>query len=218
MENDIYWKQNKMYNPKDDKQPAIHVYGCGSIGSHTVMALAKIGFKDIHVYDYDKVEEDNIPAQFFCLMSEGLKTDALYALVKDFTEIDITVHNGKIDEKFEPDTAIDAIHILAFDNMEARKIVYNKLKGYPIHLLDGRIGGWSYEIYYVDCSNSKNPKYERSMEGEFSNDECGLKTLWIVNSTISAKIVSYVLKIVKDADVPSVLKGNMMSEIMIVGE
>jgi len=61
------------------------------------------------------------------------------------TGTDIEIRNEKLDEKSELEYANDTIHIMAFDSIEARKMVFNMLKGYPLHYIDGRTGGFNYE-------------------------------------------------------------------------
>jgi molybdopterin/thiamine biosynthesis adenylyltransferase len=214
MEKDIFYKQVKLYNPKE-YNPKVYVYGCGSIGSHVIIGLAKIGIKDITVYDYDVVEDGNKPAQFFDMVADGLKTDNCARIVKDFTDTIIVPVKMKIDDEFQPNVEFGSIHIIAFDNIEARKILYNKLRGFPVWIIDGRIGGFQYEIYsfYED-----NIKYTKTLEGVFSEQECGMKCLWVVNSMISSKIVTNVIKITK-GDIPKYMViGNILGETQIVGD
>jgi len=83
-ENDIYYKQIKLFNPHKDFTK-IHIYGAGSIGSHVAVGLSKIGINDISIYDFDIVEEGNVPAQFFALSSKGKKIEELAKIVKEFS-------------------------------------------------------------------------------------------------------------------------------------
>ena len=43
----------------------INIYGAGSIGSYTALTLAKLGFKNIAVFDNGFVDEENIAPQFY---------------------------------------------------------------------------------------------------------------------------------------------------------
>ena len=198
-ERDIYWKQTKIYNPKTDQQPKIHIYGAGSIGSWTTLCLAKTGFTDITIYDYDQVEEDNIPARFY-MPIEGsrkeLKINALYDEVYNFTNIKIEKVNGKITKDTELDIKIHTIHILALDNIETRKIIIEKLKGYPVYIIDGRIGGTTWELYSFKGSDTEDLKeYQETLKRKMTDEECGNKTSCPINMIIAGKITAEVLKI-----------------------
>jgi len=218
MEKDIYFKQSKLFNPHENNIKCL-VYGAGSIGSHVVIGLAKIGVRHIEVYDFDYIEPSNIPAQFYPKYAKGFKVDELRDIVKDMTGIEIKIHNLKIDDDFEPDREINSYHIIAFDNIEARKILFEKLLEFPVFLIDGRIGGFNYEKYFVNCMNDKEAEeYRKTLEGEFSELECGEKCLWVVNSLISSLIVSNIIRVSRGLDVPFYVKGNLLADRNIIKE
>ena len=59
-----YRKQTNLIDVEEVDTP-IHVIGCGALGSWLTFFLLKMGFKNITVYDFDKIEEHNLPNQFF---------------------------------------------------------------------------------------------------------------------------------------------------------
>ena len=213
MERNAYFKQVKLYNPAEHN-PKVYVYGAGSIGSHVVVGLAKVGIKDITVFDFDKVEWDNIPAQFYDLESTELKVHELVEIVKRFTGIGIRGSPVKIDKYFKAGLEHKSIHILAFDNIEARKIIIDKLEGFPVHIIDGRIGGFNWEKYYINCQEDMTA-YKKTLEGSFAEMECGEKCLWIVNSMIASKIIADVIKIYQNKKPAYMVKGSAISDILI---
>jgi len=214
--NDIYYKQKKLFNPHNNFSK-IHIYGVGSIGSHVAVGLAKIGIKDITVYDFDTVEEANIPAQFYSVGQKGKKVEEIAKIIDIFTDIKINPISIKIDESFKPDLSLNSIHILALDNIEIRKLLYNKLKDYPVWLIDGRIGGFNWEKYSLRLDGKNSNEYAITLEGAFSDAECGEKCLWAVNSLISSKIVADVIKIaIKRENICYMVKGNIMGETLII--
>lgn len=228
MSEDIHFKQTDLYDPKNDAQPSIHVYGAGSIGSHTVLSLAKTGFRDITVYDFDDVERGNIPAQMYDHGDAGDSKlhaldervyrhvddrDALSVVGGDITDYDLS----------DLDATSGSIHVLAVDNIDAREHVVKTLKSMPVHLLDGRIGGWKYELYYSDeCnSNADNALINDYGEDNFADIECGRKCLYGVNAHIASLITSYIVRIAqRDRDAPDTYmrKGHFLSDTEITRE
>jgi molybdopterin/thiamine biosynthesis adenylyltransferase len=223
MEKDIYFKQKNLFNP-ENPQPTIIVYGAGSIGSHLVMGLAKTGFKNITVIDYDVIEEDNLPAQSYpyslVTANKGLlKIDALKTFIKDFTGTTINTLNEKITSNSTINLSMNTIHVCCFDNIEGRKTLFNHFKDFPIHYLDGRIGGFNIEKYYVNMLNDKEVEdYEQTLEGEFVELECGNKALWSVNSLLASKLIADIIKLTKNLKPVKELKGNLMSDLTISKE
>ena len=59
-----YRKQTNLIEVENVDIP-IHVIGCGALGSWLVFFLLKMGFKNITVYDFDTIEEHNLPNQCF---------------------------------------------------------------------------------------------------------------------------------------------------------
>ena len=59
-----YVRQSDIINPEVLGTP-VHIIGAGAIGSCAALALAKIGFKDFTVYDFDSVELHNLPNQMY---------------------------------------------------------------------------------------------------------------------------------------------------------
>lgn len=218
----IFFKQQNLFDPVST-QPTFHVYGAGSIGSHVVYGLAKTGFTNIEVYDFDTVESSNIPAQHYVLADSGIKKiDALAAHIRHAIGTTITTH----DVFFTPENvqshvsrALNSIHIIAFDNIEARKLIAESLYGYPVILIDGRIGGFSYTIYNIDCSKpGQMNRYKVTLEGLFSEQLCGEKCLWGVNALISSHILGNIFLILRQKEYPFVINGNFLAKQLIVGE
>lgn len=223
-ERDIYWKQSKIFDPTKDKQPEIYIYGAGSIGSWTTLCLTKVGFKNIHIIDFDILEIDNLPAQFYSTqMSQASgvaphKVHQLQDLIKYMTEQEIEAINTKITKDSEIDIQIGSIHILAFDNMEARKIIYNKIKGMPVYLIDGRIGGSSWTLYTTNMRNKEDHEnYQKTLEGTFSEEECGNKTSCPINMIIAAKITAETMKISTNKNISRFQSGNIW-ELTEIGD
>ena len=75
-----YRKQINLIDAEEVNVP-INVIGCGALGSWLVLFLLKMGFKNITVYDFDNIEEHNIPNQCFSESQVGMaKVDAMDSL------------------------------------------------------------------------------------------------------------------------------------------
>lgn len=173
----------------------ITVVGAGAIGSFTVLALAKCGFNRIEVFDNDTVEEHNIPNQFYPLDSIGAhKVRVLRDMVKRFTGVEMHA----VMSRFNKDTtAVGGIVISAVDNMESRKIIYNKHKGFPSSrgLIDGRMGGNQLEVYTCDMTDKKSKSfYKKTLwtDEETADVPCTQRAVIYNVLTISSWIVNQV--------------------------
>jgi sulfur carrier protein ThiS adenylyltransferase len=185
------------FNPDKQKFRKVYVYGAGSVGSHIVYLLAKIGAKGITVIDFDKVEEPNIGNQFYKINQIGMKkVEAIKQNIKEFTGINISIQDRKLVGDDNLDVGADTIHIMTFDNIKARKIVFEQLKGFLVTMIDARAGGQAYEVYEVNMADEEQCiKYEQSLEGKFSDAECGLQTVAYNVASLAAEVVSQFKKI-----------------------
>lgn len=176
----IFDRQYNIYNPKEQKLNMV-VIGCGSTGSFTILTLAKLGFKNITGIDDDKVEDLNIPHQFYRFSDIGeFKTIALKNIVKDFTGLDIKTINKRIDNDnpLMDNASIDlnTIAVFCLDTIEARKNIYNQIKDMPIKIIDTRMGEDGYQIYVIDLqSESEKKDYEKLLNQEETPTTCGSK-------------------------------------------
>lgn len=105
----------------------VHIIGVGATGSFVAYQLAKMGVKNLHVWDYDVIEEHNVANQVYGMQDLGRqKVYALGKRIQDDTGIDIVAHN----EKVTADTKdrLQGIVFILVDSMSARKDIFSALK------------------------------------------------------------------------------------------
>lgn len=164
----------------------IHVLGAGGIGSWTVLLLAKMGCSNIIVYDDDIVEDHNVGSQFFKESQLGMKkVKALKINVLEQTGVEIKTIDRIKDENF-----IDrGLVIIAIDSMEERIRLSEIYKVHPIYIIDGRMGGLTFEIY--NCTSKKYPETTVNPE-EVSHDACTAKSICFNCAVIAGLIANQV--------------------------
>lgn len=189
-------RHSGIFNPEACKGK-ITIVGAGSTGSNVAMLLAKLGMRDITIYDDDTVEIHNLSHQDYAMSDIGqLKVEALAERIQAVTGYSPRVCAFKTDGK-DIDTEI---LILAVDNMQARKdIVENARYQFCI---DGRMGGEAIEVY--SFSFLENEKYWTTWKEDKDIEDlpCGGKSINYVSYIISALIEITVTKILKGLDYP----------------
>lgn len=104
--------------PKEETY--VLVGGAGGIGSWLTVLLARANFLPL-IYDFDDIEEHNIGGQLYGNKHVGMqKVQALQTVVKEFTETTINTFN----EKYTKDSMSNHYVFAAFDNMQARKDMF----------------------------------------------------------------------------------------------
>lgn len=206
-----FTRQKEIFNP-EEQELNIFIVGAGSTGSFIALTLAKLGFENINVIDFDKVEAHNIPNQFY--RSEDIgehKVVALQNIIEDFTGLEIGVFDEKINEKSELDYLdLDSLVVLCVDNMKTRKIIYEKIKDYPIKLIDTRFGGEGYQIYSIDLEKEEDKEfYEKTLKSEIKEAPCGEKSVIYTILSLASECSNIVKKMDKKENYPRTLKREL---------
>jgi len=143
-----YNRQLEVFKPSLFKK-TVDIIGVGATGSHVAYILAKMGVQKIRCYDFDKVEEHNVPNQLYRLADVGKsKVEALKDLLNEFADIEIEA----IDMKVEKDcgyTAGNFVFLLT-DTMSSRKEIFEeflKMKFGIDLVIETRMGADNGRIY-----------------------------------------------------------------------
>ena len=153
----------------------INIIGCGATGSWLTFFLLKMGFKNIHVYDYDVIEEHNIPNQMFKESQIGnTKVDSIKKIYKSFFNDEdelkrLTIHNTKITENNA--NALTDVVFCCVDDMLARKYIYEMCFKYGMteYYSESRISIYGAYLYSLSKESSKEDR--EWYEGRFYENE-----------------------------------------------
>ena len=184
-----YSKQLELINAEEFTTP-IHVVGCGAIGSWVVEILLKMGFQNIHVYDFDTVEEHNIPNQAFGERHIDMpKVEAMYDIYQSMTKDDrtrLTIHNEKI---LRPQAMLlNGIVFSCVDSMQVRKLLYENAykKGIAEMFIEGRIGIWGAYVYSL--YTKKDSEFENYEKTLYADEEAEVSACGVSQTALPAAI------------------------------
>lgn len=160
-------KHMDFFDPTKIKD-AIHIIGCGAIGSHLAEQIARLGISEVHLWDFDTVSAHNIANQNFRDKDiNRLKVDALKEIMQEINpEINIKIH----EKGWEEGDKLSGWIFLAVDNIDIRRAIIednqgnNFIKGY----CDIRMGLTDSQIYFINT-----PKLINTLLGtmNFSHEE-----------------------------------------------
>ena len=185
-------RQLEILSPEQAQQ-SITIIGAGAIGSFVTLSLAKMGFDNLTVYDFDTIDDVNMNCQFYRLADIGKKkVDALAELVENFTGTTITA----LDKKVQPTDIINSdIVITAVDSIEVRKQLF-EISACK-YLVDPRMGAEYASMEVVDMFDSNQKEnYAKTLysSDEVVHERCTAKaTMYTVNL-----IAGQVCKVIKD--------------------
>lgn len=206
-------RHRSIVNPNNCKYN-ISVIGCGATGSWLATILAKMGFTNIKLYDFDIVEEHNLANQNYDKNDIGkLKTEALEEKLKIYNdEISVQSINKAVDKTDK----LDGIVFLLTDTMSSRKEIYeNCIKNNPkVKLLvETRMGSDQCIIYTIEpCRYNQQNCYENTFynDDEAEVSACGTSITVIPTAmSVASQAVWQMIDFLNDE---SEIKNN---EIMI---
>ena len=157
------------------------IAGAGGIGSWTALLVARLGVKRLTLVDGDTVERHNLSGQFFGTENIGIpKVSAVAEQIRRYSNnVGIETKYCMIDKNF-PLSGIPEVTICGFDNMVARKLMFelwkkkiaglhaNERKNYIF--IDGRLSIDTLQIFAFRGSDTYYINwYERQFL--FSDDE-----------------------------------------------
>ena len=208
--------QKALFDPEKQKTD-ITIVGVGSTGSFVALTLAKMGFNNINIIDYDNVEEHNIPGQFYRVDDIGIsKVGALTNIIKDFTGSNINFDECKIEDDYNFDLTANSLVIICVDTMEARQLIYELIKGYPVKIIDTRFGGDMYSVHVADLKNSEEKEaYEKSLGLVTKDTMCGEKGCIYTILSLASEVCNIAKMIDKDEGYPKLIKRDMNAYLFV---
>lgn len=205
-----YIRQEKIFNPENQKFNIV-VLGAGSLGSFIALNLAKLGFNNIHVYDFDIVEDYNLPNQFFRVQDIGKpKVEALLEIVRDFSEVELSIYNEKVTPKTILPMGLNTLYVLTFDTLESRKMIYDMLRGMNNYLIDARMGAEEFHVYTTKLNDEKDTvEHDKAFDIIPTEIPCGEKSVIYSVLSISSEVCNIVKKLNNDEPYPKRLSRSM---------
>lgn len=213
-----FTRQNRIFNPsKCDLN--ITIVGVGSTGSFLAFTLAKMGIKNIKVIDYDIVEAHNIPNQYYRLSDLGKpKVEALKEIVRDFSGVELIAENIKVTEDYDFDIDLNSLVIFCVDNIEARKLIFDKIRGFPIKLIDTRFGGEGFSVHIAELDKEEDcEKFEKSLNVPIKETGCGEKSIIYTINGLASEVCAIVKKINDKTSIPKLMRREMKTFKFIAG-
>ncbi len=201
-----------IFSPTEHKHKTIHIIGLGNIGSHTAIALTRMGFESFALYDFDDVEDVNIATQCFNDDHEGMtKIEAMRNQMQAINpDIKVSLFEEELDKESpyfmenhnelnEPLCIISGV-----DSMEVRGIIKTLLEESMVHtntpVIDGRLGKEQVEVLFSETPANWDLEVEQDILADVG---CTEKYISYTPLMVAALISSTVKKLCSNERIPS---------------
>ncbi|NJK32336.1 MAG: hypothetical protein HC927_07965 [Deltaproteobacteria bacterium] len=180
-------------------QTPIHIAGAGATGSWTALALSKLGFGCIEVWDFDRVEIPNVGVQVYNEADVGeFKATALKRLVPGVRP---TVG------PYEPGESPPRVLVLGVDTLAARRSIVDAVMAQPHrpqYVIDVRLGALAGAVLTaLPHQSAAMQAYRETLCGDEISGSCGLKGSPHMAMLAAAVTAHTVLTCLRDTDVPA---------------
>ena len=173
--------------------------GLGNTGSHAALTIARLGVRQLTLFDPDRVESHNLSSQAYGW--EDVGEHKAIAIGRKIHEISENIVINQIPDKFtgQEYNSRESIVVIAVDTMKERKKIYEEMKvvrsyrGGPLLLIDARIGGPQLEVYsFTDLD-----EWAKTFSDNPSQDPCGGRYICYVSVVVGGLIANQVKKFLK---------------------
>jgi hypothetical protein len=211
--------------------------GVGGIGSYCAFLLARMKPERLIIYDPDKVEAVNMSGQLYGRHDLGAyKGVALAGMIKDYADYYSMVTHT---ERFTEESEATDIMICGFDNMEARKVFYNKWKSHisgkskeekaKCLFIDGRLAAEEFQVLSIQGNDNRAmAEYEVMWlfnDAEAEETICSYKQTTFMANMIASVMVNVFVNFIAnqcgpiiDRDVPFFISydaGTMFTKVVM---
>lgn len=211
-----YWRQLDIFSPEKFKKP-ITVIGVGATGSYIAWLAAKMGCRDITVYDHDVVENHNLPNQVFGQGDVGKKkVEALAERIQ--RDCGVTIKT--VPDKFTQGT-LHGIVFVATDTMESRKEIWTSSVRYQLGvdlIIETRMGAEGGRIYAIHPSFPKEVAgYEKTLYSDTKAEEspCTRRAIAPTVATIAGIAVFTMIDFATDQPFANEVMVSLMPPILV---
>ena len=196
------------------QEKTIILAGVGGIGSYVGFLLSRMNPKSMFIYDDDIVEAANMSGQLYATEDIGIpKVDALSRTLNKFS-----MYNSvfAVKDRFTIDSEATDIMICGFDNMEARKIFFEKWRAHVLSkpteershclFIDGRLAAEELQVFCIrgDSDYHMDKYYNQYMFSDAQADAtvCSYKQTTYMANMIGSIIVNLFTNFVANEIVP----------------
>lgn len=187
--------------------------GLGGIGSYVAFLLSRLNVNYLYLYDPDIVESVNMSGQFYTLNDAKNKRHKVQAITSKLSDYSNFYKVSSQAYCYTEDCVEGPVMICGFDNMQARKIFFNKWLNYVKHaespelclFIDGRLNAEEFQIFCIQGNDTYNiDKYKKEYlfnDNEVDETTCSYKqTSFMANMIASVMVNLFVNFIANQCD------------------
>jgi molybdopterin/thiamine biosynthesis adenylyltransferase len=168
-------KHRTIFDPTKLNDKFIAVVGVGALGCAVLQNLARLGCKNINLYDPDVLEFHNLPNQYLYTVNDvgRFKVEAAAARVAEQVGESIVVNAvPKYVNGIEPEKSVQRLFesyvFVCVDSMAARSAIFGSCRVHQDFYGEARMGSKNGASYYLE---PRDPMQRREYQAELYSDD-----------------------------------------------
>ena len=191
-------RQSDLIDSDKLNNTSVCIIGVGGIGSHTALALARMGISELMLIDNDVVDKHNCSSQGFDIGDIGESKVAATAM-KCFSAVRIMPKTKTIFVSEGSQLPPSDVYVLAVDSMSSRNEIFNAITENVTNatIINASMGA---EYMSVDTYTGNTVEAYELFEKGFFTDEEASPTKCTAKATIytTLLIAGFICKVIKD--------------------
>jgi hypothetical protein len=212
-----YHRQLDLVNISRLQETEFTVIGAGALGSFIAMVLAKMGAEHIRVFDNDKVEEHNLPMQFYRTEDLGKpKVEALKDIILQFEGVEIDARNSLFENGEDTEVTISAV-----DSIDAREKIFKEQMSRIGNLyIDSRAAGNIGSIFTVPLLDINCIEiYEKNLsDKDVYTAPCTARMTTYIAPAVAGQVGAIVASYCNDEDTGPFLRTFDMKNCLMINQ
>lgn len=193
-----YSDQSRIFNANDWGWP-VHLVGAGGITNTLGLVLAKMGVREIHIWDDDVLEARNCPTEvaYSYQMVGHPKVEAMADAIAYLMGDSVKVHQHQMRVTAETEL-LPGVVVCGVDSMSSRKLIWQNIKAHWANVplfVDGRSAGEVTSIFAMTPF-----KYDSDYETWLFDDsqamklQCGARNIGYISAYMAAEIARIITR------------------------
>jgi sulfur carrier protein ThiS adenylyltransferase len=165
MASDRYSRQEGLVLLDELERDEVSVVGVGAVGRNVAIQLAAMGVPNLHLLDFDQVEESNVASQGYSESDIGKYK--VEAVASSCLAINSSINLRLENDRYRKKSSLGKIVFSCVDSMSARKLIFEGTNYKRRLLVDGRMLGEVFRVLSA-WDESSNQYYSTTL---FSDSE-----------------------------------------------
>ena len=196
-------------------QSPVTIIGVGAIGRQVALQLAALGIPQLHLIDFDSVEDHNVTTQGY--LERDIGQSKVSATGQAIASIDQSIEVTQTQDRFRVRQSINDVVFCCVDSISSRSAIWNQLRNRTEFWTDGRMLGEVMRILTAHDDSSRDA-YKATLfeQSEAQSGSCTARSTIYAANIAAAMMVHQFTRWIRKLPTDDDLTFNLLSSELTV--